>query len=154
MITKSQYVVLAEVEGHEKPLIALNLTFPRLMDEVIVPYQQDQPFFLDGVPVTKAKLRRIRVLRDNGGLPSELVQLDRMLSLGSLDQKIEIAQNYGSMIEAIARANCADVTAQVIKVFETSVRPRLRDYLPKREEIIEGAFRVLLENLKQLGGGA
>ena len=43
----SRYAVYAEAEGHAKALIMTDLTFERLVDEVVVPYESDQPFFLE-----------------------------------------------------------------------------------------------------------
>ena len=49
--------IVAEVDGRQKQLVLLNLSFGRLIDEIVVPYEEDQPFFIDGVPVTKNKIR-------------------------------------------------------------------------------------------------
>ena len=51
------FAIFAEAEGQEKPLIMTNLTFGRLMDEIVVPYEGKKPFFIDGVPVTWEKLK-------------------------------------------------------------------------------------------------
>jgi hypothetical protein len=47
----SLFAIYAEAEGHARPLIQLDLSFARLMDDIVVPYQSEQPFFIDGVPV-------------------------------------------------------------------------------------------------------
>jgi hypothetical protein len=51
----SLFAIYAEAEGHARPLIQLDLSFARLMDDIVVPYQSEQPFFIDGVPVTVAQ---------------------------------------------------------------------------------------------------
>ncbi|MEI9449090.1 hypothetical protein V8T50_23680, partial [Vibrio parahaemolyticus] len=58
----SLFAVYAEVDGIEKPLILSELTFGRLIDDIVVPYQLGQPFFIDGVVVKAEKLKRIKIL--------------------------------------------------------------------------------------------
>jgi hypothetical protein len=43
-----------------------------------------------------------------------------------------------------------DVTSQVIKAFDFKIKPCLKDYLPKREELIAAAFQVFVESVKAL----
>ena len=43
-----------------------------------------------------------------------------------------------------------DVTAQVIKAFTQVVKPSLKDYLPKRQELISAATTVFVEAMKAL----
>jgi hypothetical protein len=47
--------VIAEKEGLEKSLFMMNLSFERLFDDIVIPYQQEEPFFIDGVPVDQKK---------------------------------------------------------------------------------------------------
>jgi hypothetical protein len=54
--------VIAEVEGYGKQLVMLDLPFGRLIDEIMVPYDNGEPFFIDGVPVTKTKIKRIKIV--------------------------------------------------------------------------------------------
>ena len=54
--------LIAEVAGRNKQLVLLNLTFGRLIDEIVVPYDTDEAFFIDGVPVKKNDIRRIKIV--------------------------------------------------------------------------------------------
>jgi len=60
------YAVYAEAEGQNRPLIQLDLPFGRLIDDIVVPYESGGAFFIDGAPVTAAKLRRIKILCGRG----------------------------------------------------------------------------------------
>jgi len=60
--TEAQFGVVAEVEGRTGQLVLLNLPFGRLIDEIIVPYDKDEAFFIDGVPVTRKAIRRIKII--------------------------------------------------------------------------------------------
>ena len=52
---ESLFGVIAEVKGRNKQLVLLTLTFGRLIDEIVKPYDTDEAFFIDGVPVKKTK---------------------------------------------------------------------------------------------------
>ena len=45
---EGRFAVFAEADGQPKPLILTNLTFARLLDDIVVPYQTGEPFFIDG----------------------------------------------------------------------------------------------------------
>lgn len=49
----TKYAVVAESKDYEKELYLHDLSFAQLMDEIIVPYESSQSFFIDGVPVKK-----------------------------------------------------------------------------------------------------
>jgi len=60
---KELFAIFAEVEGYEKPLILTDLTFARLIDDVIYLFKKEEPFFIDSVPITQAKIRKLKILR-------------------------------------------------------------------------------------------
>jgi hypothetical protein len=43
------------------------------------------------------------------------------------------------------------VTAQIIKAYDRAIKPSLKDYLPKRDELIKAAMTVFIEAVKKLG---
>ena len=51
------------------------LTIARLFDDVVIPYQTGETFFIDGAPVKSRDLRRIKVLRAQQGLDHALSML-------------------------------------------------------------------------------
>lgn len=50
------------------------------------------------------------------------------------------------------RENSQDVTAQIIKAYTQAIKPRLKDYLPKRDELIPAALKLFTEGVKALNG--
>lgn len=146
------FAIFAESTDLDRPLFLHDLTFPRLIDDVVLPYDQDRPFFIDGAPVTRAKLRRIKIIRQNELFQSNFHNLHLKLEMSSPAASAQLAAHYHTFIEAIFREGGDDVTAQVLKTFDTTIKPRLKDYLPNRTELIELASRVFVEALKTLGG--
>ncbi len=150
---KSQptYAVIAEIEGHTKQLVLLGLTFARLMDDIVVPYETDQPFFVDGVPVTRAKIRRIKIAELSEAYRDGIWRLESGLTRGDPSTKKTYGEQYQRRFEHILRTDTVDVTAQVIKAYSQVIKPSIRDYLPKRDELIGAATKVFVEAMKALG---
>lgn len=142
--------VVAEVEGRSRQLVLLDLTFGRLIDEIVVPYDAGDPFFIDGVPVTKDKIRRIKIIKLGEKFRSGLWELERGLTRGEHQTKKTYGDQYETRFEHIVRTDVDDVTAQVIKAFIQVVKPSLKDYLPKRQELISAATTVFVEAMKAL----
>ena len=70
-----QFAVLAEGDGQSKPLILTHLTFARLMDDVVVPYQTGEPFFIDGAPLKRDKLKKLKIIKQREFFSSTFNQL-------------------------------------------------------------------------------
>jgi hypothetical protein len=54
-------------------------------------------------------------------------------------------------LQALFRELGEDVTSQVIKAYAAKIKPSLRDYIPKREELIQAALTIFVESIKVLG---
>lgn len=142
--------VVAEVEGRPKQLVLLNLTFGRLIDEIVVPYDTDDPFFIDGVPVTRNKIRRIKIISLTEKFQHGIWELQRGLTRGEHQNQKIYGDQYETRFEHVLRTDAEDVTSQIIKAYNQAVKPRLKDYIPKREELISAATTLFLEAMKAL----
>jgi hypothetical protein len=142
--------VVAEIEGRQRQLVLLDLTFGRLIDEIVVPYDAGNPFFLDGVPVTKDKIRRIKIIKLGVKFRDGLWKLEHGLTRGEHQTQKTYGEQYETRFEHVIRTATEDVTAQVIKAYVQVVKPRLKDYLPKRQELISAATTVFVEAMKAL----
>ena len=65
------------------------------------------------------------------------------------DRKI-YGEQYETRFEHIIRTGTVDVTSQVIKAYNQAVKPRLKDYMPNRQEIIATATAIFVEAMKAL----
>ncbi|MEK7762954.1 MAG: hypothetical protein AAB433_15385 [Nitrospirota bacterium] len=142
--------IVAELEDHQKQLVLLDLTFGRLIDEIVVPYEEDEPFFIDGVPVTKSKIRRIKIIKLGEMFRNGIWELERGMTLGEHQKQKIYGEQYETRFEHILRTVADDVTAQVIKAYVQVVKPSIKDYLPKRQELISAATTVFVEAMKAL----
>jgi len=148
---KELFAVFAEAESYEKPLILTDRTFARLIDEVVVPFEEKKPFFVNGAPVKREKILRLKILRQKEYFPRLLGELYRGMRRGDKARQRAFGNQYYVRLEATLREGCEDVTSQVIKAFDTEIRPKLKDYLPKREELIKATYQVFLAAMKILG---
>lgn len=64
------FAVCAEVDGQSKALVVTDLTFERLIDEIVVSYHRDDAFFVDGVPVKRQQVRRLIVVHQGPSFPT------------------------------------------------------------------------------------
>ncbi len=145
------FAVYGEVEGYPKPLLMIRVSFGRLIDEIVLPYETGKTFFLDGVSVSKLKLRRLKILKLNAGFEFEFSQLNRAMNHHSSEQMRRIhGEQYDTRIDAIIRNNSDDVTAQIVSAYEMTIGQKLKEYLPKRDELINAASQVFSAALSQL----
>lgn len=148
---KDLFAVFAEVEGYDNPLILRGLTFARLIDDIVIPYEKKEPFFIDGAPIAKKEIRKLKILRQTKAFPQLFGGLHYKLRHGPIARQKIYGEQYNIRMEAILRSGCEDVTSQVIKAFNAKIGPKMKDYLPKREELINAAYRVFLAAMKILG---
>lgn len=142
--------VIAEIEGRAKQLVLLNLTFGRLIDEIVVPYDTNEAFFIDGVPVTQSKVRRIKIVSLTKKFQHGIWEIERGLTGGTHQNQKIYGDQYETRFEHVLRTDAEDVTSQVLKAYNQAVKPRLKDYIPKREELISTATTIFVEAMKVL----
>jgi hypothetical protein len=147
---ESLFGVIAEVEERNKQLVHLNLSFGRLIDEIVVPYDTDEPFFIDGVPVTKNKIRRIKIISLTEKFQNGMFELESGLTRGEHQRQKTYGDQYETRFEHLLRTDAEDVTSQIIKAYNKAVKPKLKDYVPKREELISAATTIFIEAMKSL----
>jgi len=146
------YAVYAEAEGHDRPLLLVDLTFARLMDDIVVPYETDEAFFIDGVPLKKTKLKRIKLLKLGNDFEFHRQQFNTSLTRADAPVRKIHGEQYSVRFEHLLREYSEDVTSQVIKAFNQVIKPSLKDYLPKRNELIPAALELFTVGVKSLGG--
>ncbi len=149
-----RFAVISEKKNYSKPLYLHDLTFSSLMDDIVVPYQSQTPFFIDGVPVKSDELMKVKIIKQIDDFNYLFSDLHNRLRLGKSSGVRVTTEEYPIKFEALFREGGLDVTSQIIKAFDLEIKPSLKDYLPKREELIDGAFRVFMETMKFLGEGA
>lgn len=146
--TEDCFAVLAESKDYDKPLILTGLTFARLIDDVVFPYEESNPFFIDGVPLTREKIKRLKIIKESDWFKSEFADLHwrvRRHSVGKV-----IADQYDVRVQALLREAGEDVTSQIIKAYDQKIKPSIKDYMPKREQLVKAAMTLFFESIKAL----
>jgi hypothetical protein len=153
MDDKKEYLfaVISEINDYPKSLILTHLNFAQLMEDVVIPYQNDKPFFVDGVPVTRKKIKKIKIIGQMEFFKNTFSELHHTMRRGELDKQKIYAEQYNVRLEALLRESGEDVTSQIIKAYDLSVKPKLTKYLPNRKELYDAALNLFIEGLKLFG---
>ena len=149
--TKPLFSVLCQPNDAPGLLFLRELTFARLLDDVVVPFETDEPFFVDGVSLTKDKIRRLKIIRESDFFASEFGQIHHEVRTNRGKELEAAAATYDTRLSALFLETGEDVTSQVLKAFKSEVKPKLRDYISKRPELISAALRTFLDAVKMLG---
>jgi|BioPla2DNA2_1021312.scaffolds.fasta_scaffold27949_3 hypothetical protein len=145
--------VYAVRKNEQTPLFQTHLSFRRLMDDIIVPFESEELFFIDGAPVKATDLDRIKIIRQHEFFDHTFHDLHHGMRWGGDLKKQELyAKQYHIRLEALLRESGEDVTSQVIKAYRTAIKPKLKDYLPNKETLLDAAIKVFAESIKSLSG--
>jgi hypothetical protein len=145
-----KFAIIAESKNYERTLYLHDLTFARLIDDVVFPYETKEPFFIDGVAVKSEDLKKIKIVRQKESYEQMFFDLHSDLRASrSSGYKLPAAE-YTVRLEALFREAGEDVTSQVVKAFNERILPRLKEYIPNRQELIQGASQVFIEAMKLL----
>ena len=147
-----KFAVLAEKKDYERPLYLHSLSFGRLMDDVVVPYESGDAFFVDGVSVEKKNLVRIKIVRQSPNFDHHFMQLHHYAARPSSGKFVN-ASDYAVRLDVLFRGHSEDVTGQIINAFKVGIFPRLKEYMPKRDELLSAALTVFVEATKRLASG-
>lgn len=151
-LVNATFAVIAETEGYTRPLYLHGLTFERVMDEIVIPYETNKPFFIDGVPVKRDNLLRLKVIQQSSGFDRALVDLHHFLRLGRASTKGVPAAEYPTRLEAIFRSEGTDVTSYVLRAFDVALRKKLKGAVAENSEALATAARVFLDLLRAVSG--
>ena len=146
------FAVYAVRKGEPTPLIQTGMTFHRLMDDIVVPFNAEETFFIDGAPVKPTNLDRIKIIKQTGSFTDFFYDLHWGMRQGEIKQQELYAKQYHVRLEALLRESGEDVTAQIIKAYNTVIKPKLKDYLPNREALLNAAVKVFTESIRGLSG--
>jgi len=116
----------------------------------VKPYDTDEPFFIDGVPVKKTEISRIKIISLTQEFQHGLWQLNRGLTLGEHQTRKIYGDQYVTRFEHVLRTEAEDVTSQILKAYYQAVKPKLKDYIPQRTELISAATTIFVEAMKAL----
>ena len=152
--SNDRFAVMAESTDYDRPLVLIDIPFARVIDEIVVPYDSGDSFFIDGVSLSRTDIKRIKIVNYKPGphFRSEINKLSNGLTGSDPRKNKTYGDQYYVRLEHILRTQTIDVTSQVLKAYNQAVKPSLKEYLPKREDLIKAAMTVFCEAMKSLGG--
>ena len=96
---------------------------------MVVPYEKGDAFFIDGVPVTKKELARIKIVRQSPSFPALFDELHYRLGKVGSGRTVP-PESYLMRLDALIRGEGEDVTQQILNAFTAGILPRLKEYVP------------------------
>jgi hypothetical protein len=102
------------------------------------------------VPATRNKISRIKIISLTQEFQFGMAKLERGLTRSDNQTQKIYGDQYETRFEHVLRTDAEDVTSKIIKAYNLAVKPRLKDYLPKREELISAATTLFVEAMKSL----
>lgn len=151
-LVSATFAVVAEKEGYSKSLYLHGLTFERVMDEIVTPYETNKAFYIDGVPVKRDNLLRLKVVQQSPRFERALSDLHHFLRLGRASSKGVSAADYPTRLDAIFRAEGTDVTSYLLRAFDVALRKKLKGAVTENSEALAAAARVFGELLRAVSG--
>ena len=145
-----RFALYAVRKNSPTALIQINLPWERLMEDVVLPYDGCEMFFIDGAAVKATDLDRLKILLQGEGFQTEFAQLNWHLRVGDTKRKELYAKEYYAFFEAILRDRCEDVTSQVIKAYKTAIKPSIKDFIPRKDDLLQAAVQIFIEGMKLL----
>jgi hypothetical protein len=150
---KELFAVYAVRKNEPTPLIQTHLSFGQLMDDIVMPFESSEMFFIDGAAVRATDLDRIKIIRQQEFFNRTFHDLHwQMRHSADLKKQELYAKQYHVRLEALLRESGEDVTSQVIKAYRTVIKPKIKDYLPNKETLLNAAVKVFTESIKSLSG--
>ena len=120
----SLFAVVAEKADYPRnPLLMWDQSFDRLLADVVIPYENNEAFWIDGVPVERKSVQRLKILIESPQFGKKIEGLHQTISDSSghpsrqQDRAIAIKE-YPMRIEGMIRSDAQDVTPQVIRAYK------------------------------------
>lgn len=145
-----RFTIVAVRKDNPSQLIQINLPWQRLMEDIVFPYDEGEMFFIDGAAIKSDMLDRLKILLQGPSFNPLFAELNRNLRFGDIKNKELHARQYQVFFDAILRERCEDVTSQVIKAYKTAIKPSIKDYFPKREQLLDASVKIFIEGMKLL----
>ena len=145
----SRFTLLAVRKSSPEVLLQLDLPWERLMEDIVIPFESGEPFFVDGAPVKATELDRMKILVNGPEFSSHVNRLHWLMRAG--DVHLDASQ-YHLRLETLTREDCTDITSQVISAFITAVKPKLTDHLPDKKALFDAAIQLVIAGTKAWSG--
>ena len=107
------------------------------MSNIVFPYENQIPFFVDGVPLITDELEKIKILQQGKDFAWHFTEVHHNLSSGDTAIRKIYGEQYGTRLEAALRISCIDVTSEVISAYEAKIKPNLKAKIKSIDEFLK-----------------
>ena len=95
------------------------MTLTRLYEEVVVPYEDNKPFIVDGVPIqSRSELKRLKIIRQDSRFTLDLNRLFDGIKRNT-DKRFYIPiSDYPVRLVALFQESREDVTSSIVNAYQ------------------------------------
>jgi hypothetical protein len=140
------FAILADKKGGPKGLFLHGLTITRLYEHVIVPYEENRPFFIDGVPLDKKTLRRIKIVRQDQRFDLDVRRLHNRIKNPRGSSLYTPIADYPGRLAALFQERSTDVTSDIIDAYREKKKMKI-----PTDRLIEAASQIAVAAIRGAG---
>ena len=146
--SEQKFTISAVRKDDPTMLLQMNLSWARLVEDIVIPFDSGEMFFVDGAATKATELDRLKILLNGQGFDRAFANINWHLRAGITATKEMYAKQYPVFIEAILREHCHDVTSQVVRAYKTAIKPRLKDHMLDKNAILDAGVKLFVEGMK------
>jgi hypothetical protein len=141
-----EFAILAEKDGDPTPLLLHGLRIEKLYEHVVMPYEDDRPFFIGGVPVERKNLRRIKIIRQDAKFSLDLLRLHNRMKNPRESSLYTPVSEYPGRLLALFQERNLDVTSDIINAYREKKKLKL-----PTDKLIEAASQLVVAAIRSAG---
>jgi len=153
-------------EGGEE-LLVRNMTLERVLEEVVVPYNTSELFFIDGIRADASKIHRIKILVQQPDFEVLMSELFKTIA-GRSPQFLpnspraksateDAIRNKSERITAIVEQYSEDITSQMMDAYAATMMgsvSKLQDFQDERKALLDGFRKRVIDSVQAIATGA
>jgi hypothetical protein len=146
--TARRYAVLLEKMGAEHMTVcAHDLSFDRLMEDLVIPYEERKPFRVDGTHFqNRDEVARVKIVAQTQQFDDALSLLNRGIAYPNGHSRHVPLSDYPGRLAAIFRSQARDITSDILNVYAEKKKLKLPS-----KETIKAVADVVVQGLKLAG---
>jgi hypothetical protein len=140
-------VLLVKLGAEQATVCEHDLTFDQLMERLVVPYEEKQPFRVDGVHFqSRSDVTRVKIVCQTPEFDNSLALLNKGIAYPKGHSRHVPMADYAERLGAIFRSHSQDITSDILNVYAEKKKLKLPS-----SEMIRAVADVVAQGVK-LGG--
>lgn len=153
------FAVFIQLHQDKETYLDYNCTFEQIVENVIVPYNTKEPFFVDGINTDATKIKRIKILVQKPDFTHKITDLHHTISGAKFSrqrahiERLKALQTKDQQILSIVETLADDITPQVMSAYvatEMSNIEKREQYQADRPRLYEQYKTRILDTMQAI----